>query len=298
MNQPKNRRVLLPIDGSAHAQLAAEYLATCAVALTIGAVYVLNVQSVEEQAALAAAGEGNAPDFRQRGMRATATARAALDAANVANSTSTLVGEPAAVIVRAAEEEQVDEIVMGTRSKQRISDALGSVTYKVIHQASVPVTVVPAASTLGSREGMRQAAHRVLLAVDGSEHAQRAVRFVCLLHSPKRAVEVELVNVQPSLEQGYIRGLLSEEMLANFSREEREKAINTAADALRAAELKFNVHSVSGDVAERIVGSAVELQCTRIVMGTRGLGTIAGIALGSVAYKVIHLSSLPVTLVK
>jgi nucleotide-binding universal stress UspA family protein len=33
-------------------------------------------------------------------------------------------------------------------------------------------------------------------------------------------------------------------------------------------------------------------------MGTRGMGAIAGMALGSVANKVVHLADLPITLVK
>ncbi|MCJ9712965.1 universal stress protein, partial [Bordetella hinzii] len=41
-----------------------------------------------------------------------------------------------------------------------------------------------------------------------------------------------------------------------------------------------------------------EKQCDRIVMGTRGLGAVGGLVLGSVAQKVIHLSPVPVTLVK
>jgi len=35
-----------------------------------------------------------------------------------------------------------------------------------------------------------------------------------------------------------------------------------------------------------------------IVMGTRGMGTVANLVLGSVATKVIHLSHIPVILVK
>ncbi len=33
-------------------------------------------------------------------------------------------------------------------------------------------------------------------------------------------------------------------------------------------------------------------------MGTRGLGRISGLMLGSVATKVIHLATVPVTLIK
>jgi nucleotide-binding universal stress UspA family protein len=33
-------------------------------------------------------------------------------------------------------------------------------------------------------------------------------------------------------------------------------------------------------------------------MGTRGVGRVAGIVLGSVAHSVVHLATVPVTLVK
>ena len=36
----------------------------------------------------------------------------------------------------------------------------------------------------------------------------------------------------------------------------------------------------------------------KVYMGTRGLGTIAGLLMGSVTVKVIHLSDVPVLLVK
>jgi nucleotide-binding universal stress UspA family protein len=38
--------------------------------------------------------------------------------------------------------------------------------------------------------------------------------------------------------------------------------------------------------------------CALIVMGTRGLGSIANMLLGSVATKVIHLAEVPVLLIK
>ena len=40
------------------------------------------------------------------------------------------------------------------------------------------------------------------------------------------------------------------------------------------------------------------LGCDAIVMGTRGLGTVQTLLLGSTALKVLHLVDVPVTLIK
>ena len=47
-----------------------------------------------------------------------------------------------------------------------------------------------------------------------------------------------------------------------------------------------------------IVKRPEELNCDGIVMGTRGMGAIGNLVMGSVATKVVHLTKLPVTLVK
>ena len=52
------------------------------------------------------------------------------------------------------------------------------------------------------------------------------------------------------------------------------------------------------DAATTIARRADSLQCEGIVMGTRGMGAIANLLLGSVAAKVVHLANVPVTLVK
>jgi nucleotide-binding universal stress UspA family protein len=68
--------------------------------------------------------------------------------------------------------------------------------------------------------------------------------------------------------------------------------------ALRDAGLSCNVHIEPGDAAQTIVEVAQRRDCTRIVMGSRGLGSIGNLVLGSVAYKVLQLAPIPVTLVK
>ena len=52
-----------------------------------------------------------------------------------------------------------------------------------------------------------------------------------------------------------------------------------------------------GDPAQTIVQVAKQKHCAEIVMGTRGLGSLKGLILGSVTTKVIHLSRIAVTVV-
>jgi nucleotide-binding universal stress UspA family protein len=55
---------------------------------------------------------------------------------------------------------------------------------------------------------------------------------------------------------------------------------------------------IGAEPAVEIARVAREAGCGHIVMGTRGLGALAGLALGSVATKVVHLAEVPVTLVR
>jgi nucleotide-binding universal stress UspA family protein len=53
-----------------------------------------------------------------------------------------------------------------------------------------------------------------------------------------------------------------------------------------------------GDPASAIAEYVHDKGCDAVIMGTRGLGAIGGLLMGSVARKVIHLVKVPVTLVK
>jgi len=41
-----------------------------------------------------------------------------------------------------------------------------------------------------------------------------------------------------------------------------------------------------------------DTECDAIIMGTRGMGSLANLVIGSVTTKVIHLVEVPVTLIK
>lgn len=139
---------------------------------------------------------------------------------------------------------------------------------------------------------------KLLVAVDGSENALRAAHHVAELARRGVRVEAVLLNVQPPVMSGEVGTIAP----AEITEEARAAA---ATEALGAARALFGgtvvpvvVRATTGDPAEAIAAAAAELGCDGIVMGRRGLGPLASLALGSVSSKVIRLADVPVTLVK
>lgn len=144
---------------------------------------------------------------------------------------------------------------------------------------------------------------RVLLPVDGSECALRAVALVIekrLLYVQPEELEVHLVNVQPVLPLHMSMSSFSvpKEQIAEYQHWEGEKALKAAQEQFDAAGVKYTSHYLIGAAGEDIANLANSLQCDQIVMGTHGRSAIEDFLLGSVSLKVIQYSKVPVLLVK
>ena len=61
--------------------------------------------------------------------------------------------------------------------------------------------------------------------------------------------------------------------------------------------IDFHEKILVGPTAQTIIEYAEEQDCDHIVMGTRGLGAVTSMVLGSVTNKVLSLTPVPVTLV-
>jgi nucleotide-binding universal stress UspA family protein len=139
---------------------------------------------------------------------------------------------------------------------------------------------------------------QLLVPVDGSASSSRALEHLLkLTQAGKGAVKVHLLNVQYSL-PGDVSMFVSRDQIQKYHQEQGEKALAPARAKLDAAGVAYEHHISVGEPANLIAQYAREKRCDQIFMGTRGLGGIAGLLLGSVATKVIQLTDVPVLLVK
>jgi nucleotide-binding universal stress UspA family protein len=138
---------------------------------------------------------------------------------------------------------------------------------------------------------------KLLVPVDGSAVANRAVAHAAELARGLGDTKIVLVNAQQTLERHYAHGLLNKEALTHLQRAGEEEAAGARALLDQAGQL-YDFEVVFGQPAEVIVRIAGEQGCSGIVMGTRGLGELQNVLLGSTAYKVVQIADVPVTLVK
>ncbi len=139
---------------------------------------------------------------------------------------------------------------------------------------------------------------KLLAPVDGSSNSDRAVRHVIALAGLCPSMEVLLLNVQPEIDDLQVRRFMKKEELEAMGVSKGGDALRSARALLDAAGLRYTPQVLIGPPAETIARVALEQNCDGIVMGTRGLGAVAGILLGSVTSRVVHLADMPVTLVK
>jgi nucleotide-binding universal stress UspA family protein len=141
---------------------------------------------------------------------------------------------------------------------------------------------------------------RILVPVDGSASANRAAAHAVALAKGRGDAEIILVNVQnqQTLDISDISRVTSVGANAQRAIEQSKKAFAEAIELCRDAQVKFDIRSTFGPIAETINKIAREVAADQIVMGTRGFSPLQGIVLGSVSTKVIQLASRPVTLVK
>ncbi len=145
---------------------------------------------------------------------------------------------------------------------------------------------------------------QILVPVDGSEHAFRALKVACALAKAENR-SIRLLHVVPDKEvpAGLKRFAEVEHIQAPpeylYETAIAENVLNAARDQALADDVQNLECSVEhGDATKGILGVAGRESVDSIIMGTRGLSDIQSMVLGSVAHKVMHAADCRVIVVK
>lgn len=140
---------------------------------------------------------------------------------------------------------------------------------------------------------------KVLIAVDGSAHAQSAIEAAVRLQAQTKGLEAVLLNVREwPLFYGDLPPVRYEEIERDQLRHQKE-LLEAALTAARRSGLELvSTFAESGDPATEIARVAEEQGFDQIVIGTHGRGAVGSLLIGSVAQRVVHLAKVPVVLVK
>ena len=135
---------------------------------------------------------------------------------------------------------------------------------------------------------------RLLVPIDGSRHSLRALAHVIRRVASHRQLRIYVLNVQLPLPQSLF---VSRSMIADYHKAKSKAELSRALRMLSRNKLQAQVLIRVGEPGETIARVARQKHCGEIILGSRGLGNLKGLILGSVSTKVIHVTRVPVTVV-
>lgn len=142
---------------------------------------------------------------------------------------------------------------------------------------------------------------RVLVATDGSPHANKTVQLAARLARELRSVEVVMIAVGhiPVLAYGSPQeGWVDFGALERSIEEEGLTILDKAVEAFAGVHPPVKRLYRQGDPADEILKAAREHEADVIVMGSHGQGQMRELILGSVSERILHVSHLPVLIVR
>jgi nucleotide-binding universal stress UspA family protein len=135
----------------------------------------------------------------------------------------------------------------------------------------------------------------LLVPIDGSDAALRALKHACTRFRSGGYGTLVALNVQTPMPSS---AFVSREMIRAHHERQSAEALAPARALAARCKVPLDCRVVVGEPAAAIVAAVRKTRGDEIVMGTRGLGRLGGLLLGSVAMKVVQLAPVPVTLVK
>ncbi|MDH4480430.1 MAG: universal stress protein [Rhodoferax sp.] len=140
---------------------------------------------------------------------------------------------------------------------------------------------------------------KILIAIDGSKSAQRAVKYAIDLAQQLTAQpHITLVTVHDDTGLRHLANRLPKDGLEDYFRELSERDLKPTRKLLDKAGVPHDMVIKLGHVVEEILSTANAGKFDMLVVGSKGRSGLSDLVLGSVAQRLSALARQPVVLVK
>lgn len=147
---------------------------------------------------------------------------------------------------------------------------------------------------------MRTFPTRILLATDGSEDATLAT-YAAFDLSHRVGAKLHMVHVWQDLRPATLPAMAIDEYSRAYERSKREagRLLEEQAERLRSVGATVtDTHLRKGRPADEVANLAEELEADLVVVGSRGLGPVKRLVVGSVSEGVVRLAPCPTLVVR
>jgi nucleotide-binding universal stress UspA family protein len=286
------KKILVPLDGSEVAEKALLYVKSIAKLKNSNVILFavsLTIFVDRRDRLFASYLEVSAKELNKEGIKVT---------------TATSYGDVAEEIVKYANNNKIDLIVMATHGYSRTKRWLfGSVTQKVLYGTEIPVLLIKSKSPEVSGKF-----NRILVPLDGSPFSEATLPYVEEL-TKKSNKEILLLHIcEPPVVPSYGSQPINptwKKYRDNMWEETERLSINylnkTVAVLNKKGIKKVKsrvIKAQTGDVAKTIMQISKEENISLIVIATQGRTGVRGWVYGSVANRIVEDSSQPILLIR
>ncbi|MEP7260118.1 MAG: universal stress protein [Usitatibacter sp.] len=140
---------------------------------------------------------------------------------------------------------------------------------------------------------------KILLAADGSQYTRRAARYLAAhANMLKDVPEIHVLHVHQPIPYTGAAAVIGKKAIEAYYKAEADTALAVAEAEFKSAGIATTATFAVGDVAAETAAYVKKNGIDLVVMGSRGHGALAGLALGSVATKLIYVLEVPVMVVR
>lgn len=280
-------KILVPLDGSDFSRGTLAFLASRKTFLADHpALDLINVQpSLPARAGALMSEEALAGYYEEESANAFEASGTVPESRAVRTA---LVGHPAEVIAREAEDRGADLIVMGSHGMSGFSELLfGSVTMGVLARSHIPMLVLRN-TTPPADKGVN-----VVFCVDGSDESRAAVKFA-LEHRSLfgETPNFILVHVSPTVVSSGADGA---ELVG---KKEFEAAMDKVRPLFAGIGVVPEEVALTGTPGDAVATFAETRNARFLVMGSHGYGRLKSLLLGSTALRIASQTKIPLLIVR